>query len=78
MNPWSRIFIQKKITMKNQNCKVGATTHISSGSNGPVRVEIFYKSFAAMASDTQYAGTQMGDFFDRKARGLKKIMEELV
>jgi len=64
--------------MENQNCKVGATTHITSGSHAPDRVESFYNSFATLASDTQYAGTQLGEFFDRKARSLKKILEELV
>ncbi|WP_297762068.1 hypothetical protein [uncultured Muriicola sp.] len=64
--------------MENQNCKVGATTHITSGSHASDRVESFYNSFATMASDTQYVGTQMGEFFDRKARSLKKILEELV
>jgi len=64
--------------MKKQHCKVGATTHITSGSHATDRVESFYKSFAKMASDTQYTGTQLGEFFDHKARGLKKILEELV
>jgi hypothetical protein len=30
-----------------------------------------------MASDTRYAGTQMGDFFERKANTLKKLLEQL-
>jgi len=64
--------------MENQNCKVGATTHITSGSQASNKVESYYNSFASLASDTQYAGTQMGEFFARKARMLKKILEELV
>ncbi|NNJ89767.1 MAG: hypothetical protein HKP53_10215 [Eudoraea sp.] len=64
--------------MENQNCKVGATTHIASGSHATARVERYYETFVSMASDTQYAGTQMGEFFDHKARSLKKLLEELV
>ncbi len=64
--------------MENQNCKVGATTHITSGSHAPDRVESYYNLFVSLASDTQYAGTQLGEFFDRKARSLKKLLDELV
>lgn len=64
--------------MENQNCKVGASTHIASGSHATDRVESYYNLFASLASDTQYAGTKMGEFFDRKARALKKVLEELI
>ncbi|MGB5647740.1 hypothetical protein [Muriicola sp.] len=64
--------------MENQYCKVGATSHIASGSRATDRVESYYKTFASMATDAQYTGTQLGEFFDRKARSLKKILEEKV
>jgi hypothetical protein len=73
-----RIFIENKITMDNQYCKVGASTPITSGSNAGSTIERYYQRFASMASDTQYAGTRMGEFFERKARTLKRTLEEFV
>ncbi|MBT8281949.1 MAG: hypothetical protein KJO16_10250 [Muriicola sp.] len=63
--------------MENQYCKVGSTTHITSGSQASTRLASYYQTFANMAEDTRYSGTQLGEFFERKARILKKAMEEL-
>jgi len=64
--------------MKNQNCKIGSTTHITSGSQASTRMVSYYQTFMNMASDTRYAGTQLGEFFERKAKGIEKVLEKLV
>lgn len=64
--------------MENQYCKVGSTKTMDSGSVGTTLLESYYKTFSTMASDTRYAGTQMGEFFENKAIKFKKSLEELV
>ena len=63
--------------MSNQYCKVGATTHITSGDKASTRMISYYQTFMNRAADTRYAGTQLGEFFERKARALHKALEDL-
>jgi hypothetical protein len=63
--------------MNNQHCRVGSTTHITNGDHASRRMISYYQAFTSMASDTRYAGTQLGDFFERKARSIRKALEEL-
>lgn len=64
--------------MEGQYCRVGSTTHITSGSYAGSRLESYYKVFISMASDTKYAGTQLGEFFEQKALKIKKTLDNLV
>ncbi|NER10677.1 hypothetical protein SAMN06265375_102345 [Muriicola jejuensis] len=63
--------------MKNQHCKVGSSTPITSGSQASTRMISYYQRFMNMASDSRYAGTQLGDFFERKAHAFKKRLDQL-
>ena len=72
-----RIFTIKKVPMKSQNCKVGSTTHMTSGSQASTRMISYYQSLMNRATDTRYAGTQLGDFFERKAWAIRKTLENL-
>jgi hypothetical protein len=64
--------------MEGQYCRVGSTTPITSGSHAGSRLESYYKAFISMASDTKYAGTQLGEFFEQKALKIKKTLDNLV
>ena len=64
--------------MENQYCKVGSTKTMGGGSVAASLLESYYETFSAMATDTKYAGTQMGEFFEKKAVKFKKTLEELV
>ncbi len=64
--------------MEKQYCKVGAVTPITSGSEAVAILEYQYQNFLAKATDTNYVGTTLGDFFDRKAQSIKEALENLV
>jgi len=64
--------------MEKQYCKVGAVTPITSGSEAVAILEYQYQNFLAKATDANYVGTTLGDFFERKARSIKKALENLV
>lgn len=51
---------------------------MGSDSIGASLLESYYETFSTMATDTKYAGTQMGEFFEKKAVKFKKTLEELV
>lgn len=63
--------------MKNQYCKVGAVTPITSGSQAVPILEFMYQNFIEKATDATYMGTNLGEFFKRKAQGIKKVLENL-
>ncbi len=63
--------------MNKQYCRIGSTTHITSGEQASTRMIGYYQAFLNRAADTRYAGTQLGEFFERKARALQKALEDL-
>nr|WP_299486088.1 hypothetical protein [uncultured Allomuricauda sp.] len=63
--------------MKNQYCKVGAVTPITSGNQAVAILEFRHRDFIEKAADAAYIDTNLGEFFKRKARNFKKILEEL-
>lgn len=63
--------------MKNQFCKVGAITPITSGANAINTLEAMYHAFLEKAKDATYANSNLGDFFKRKAEAFKNILDGL-
>lgn len=63
--------------MDNQYCKVGTVTPITSGNHAISVLEYRYKTFLEKATDATYINTNLGEFFKRKAQGIKKILENL-
>ncbi|TXN35018.1 hypothetical protein FVB32_10500 [Flagellimonas hymeniacidonis] len=63
--------------MKNQYCRVGAVTPITSGSHAISILEYRYQNFIEKAADATYINTNLGEFFNRKAEAIKKILENL-
>ncbi|GGD56514.1 hypothetical protein [Muriicola marianensis] len=63
--------------MKSQYCKVGSSTHLGSGSQATTRMISYYQSLISRASDSRYAGTQLGEFFERKAKAIRRQIEQL-
>jgi len=63
--------------MNNQYCKVGAATPITSGNQAIQVLEVMYQNFLDKAANVSQADTDLGEFFKRKARGLKKVLESL-
>ncbi|WP_298928426.1 hypothetical protein [uncultured Allomuricauda sp.] len=63
--------------MKNQYCRVGAVTPITSGNQAVSILEFRYQSFIEKATDATYMDTNLGEFFKRKAQGIKRILENL-
>jgi len=64
--------------MENQYCKVGTVTPILNANNAVVILQHRYEVFLNKAMDANYIGTQLGDFFERKAQNIKKTLEELM
>lgn len=64
--------------MNSQNCKVGAVTPITSGAQAVAILEHRYQHFLRKAADATYIDTRLGEFFERKAKDLKKVLESLV
>ncbi|MEO9510536.1 MAG: hypothetical protein ABJN84_16745 [Flavobacteriaceae bacterium] len=63
--------------MKNQYCRVGAVTPITSGNQAISVLEFRYQSFVEKAADAMYIDTKLGEFFNRKAQEIKRILENL-
>ncbi|WP_420400435.1 hypothetical protein [Flagellimonas sp.] len=63
--------------MKNQYCRVGAVTPITSGNQAITVLEFRYQKFIEMAADAAYINTNLGEFFKRKAQSIKKVLEQL-
>ncbi|PWL38208.1 hypothetical protein DKG77_07975 [Flagellimonas aquimarina] len=63
--------------MKNQYCRVGAVTPITSGNQAVSILEFRYQSFIEKAADATYMDTNLGEFFKKKAQGIKKVLENL-
>ncbi|UII78814.1 hypothetical protein [Flagellimonas sp. CMM7] len=63
--------------MKNQYCRVGAVTPITCGNQAVSILEFRYQSFIEKATDATYMDTNLGEFFKRKAQGIKRILENL-
>nr|WP_299342653.1 hypothetical protein [Allomuricauda sp.] len=63
--------------MTNQYCRVGTVKPITSGNHAISTLEFRYRNFIEKASDATYVNTSLGDFFARKAQGIKKILESL-
>lgn len=64
--------------MENQYCRVGTVTPISNERNVITLLEYQYQNFMEKATDIKYANTRLGEFFENKARQIKKILENLV
>ncbi len=64
--------------MENQNCRVGTVTPITSGNQAVAILEYRYQNFLEKAADVTYIGTELGEFFERKAQSFKKALESLV
>ena len=66
------------MTMENQYCRVGSITPMRNERLTVSLLEYQYQSFMEKASDIKYANTRLGEFFENKARQIKKILESLV
>ena len=63
--------------MNNQNCRVGTVTPITSGSEAISVLEVMYNNFIEKAADVSQVDARLGEFFKRKAQGIKKVLESL-
>ncbi len=63
--------------MKNQYCRVGAVTPITSGSHAVSILEFRYQNFIEKAAEATTLDTNLSEFFKRKAQGIKKVLENL-
>ncbi|WP_411031369.1 hypothetical protein [Spongiimicrobium sp. 3-5] len=64
--------------MEKQYCRVGTVTPITSGSHAITLLEYQYQSFMDKASNLKYTDTQLGEFFEQKAKKIQKILEGLM
>ncbi|MEA1787023.1 hypothetical protein U1E44_13060 [Arenibacter sp. GZD96] len=64
--------------MENQYCRVGAVTSIEKNGNAIRILEHLYQNFFEKAGSTQYKNTQLGDFFEAKARKIKTMLDALL
>lgn len=63
--------------MKNQYCRVGAVTPITSGNQAVSILEFRYQNFIQKAADATYIDTNLAEFFKRKAQEIKRVLEKL-
>jgi hypothetical protein len=76
---FGRIFVRtKNVIMDNQYCKVGAITPITSGQKALALIESQYQNFLRKASDFKTTDDKLAEFFELKARKLKKLLENFV
>ena len=61
--------------MKNQNCRIGAVTPITQGSHAISILEYQYHLFVEKAKSS--LDSRLVDFFEAKAKSVKKILDEL-
>ena len=66
------------LTMENQYCKVGTVTPITSGHHAVAILETRYKNFVQKAADLEVSDQKLLEFFENKARNIKKVLESLV
>lgn len=64
--------------MEKQYCKVGAVTPITGESNVIAILQYRYENFLSKAMDANYMDTKLGEFFERKAQSIRKMLEDLV
>lgn len=64
--------------MENQYCRVGAVTPITVGEQALSVLELRYKSFVEKAAHVAAADIRLGEFFNRKAQQIKKILDSLI
>ncbi|AEM69457.1 hypothetical protein Murru_0403 [Allomuricauda ruestringensis DSM 13258] len=63
--------------MNNQYCKVGSVTPITSVNQAASVLEVMHNNFMEKAASVAGKDTQLGEFFNRKAQSIKKILESL-
>lgn len=64
--------------MEKQYCKVGTVTPIAAKADAITMLEYQYQNFLDKASNIQYSNTKLGEFFEQKARKIKRSLESLV
>lgn len=64
--------------MEKQYCKVGSTNSLGTGSQTISLLEYQYQSFMEKASSIKYSESKLGDFFELKAKKIKKDLENLM
>jgi len=64
--------------MEKQYCRVGSVTPMSTGRQAITLLEYQYQSFMEKASNIKYQNTNLGEYFERKAQKIQKMLEELV
>ena len=64
--------------MEKQYCRVGAVTSITDENHSVATLQYRYEKFLSKAMDANYMGTTLGEFFERKAKNIKKTLEVLV
>ena len=64
--------------MEKQYCKVGSVTPMTTGRQAVALLEYQYQSFMEKASNIKYRNTNLGEFFEKKAQKIQKMLEELV
>jgi cytochrome c2 len=64
--------------MEKQYCKVGTVTPMTTGRQAIALLEYQYQSFMEKASNIKYSDSKLKEFFEQKAKKIKKTLEELV
>lgn len=64
--------------MNNQYCKIGSVKPITSGNSAIAVLEHRYRLFLERAANPSGFDTKLSDFFEAKAKSLKKALESLV
>ncbi|WP_299796448.1 hypothetical protein [uncultured Maribacter sp.] len=63
--------------MNKQYCKVGSVTPMEANNDIISLLEYQYQTFLEKASNIQ-SNTQLGEFFESKAKKIKRTLEDLV
>ncbi|WP_047416019.1 hypothetical protein [Cellulophaga sp. Hel_I_12] len=63
--------------MEKQYCKVGTVKALNTEEQSIAFLEYLYQNFIDKASNIKYANTQLGDFFESKAKKLEKLLKEM-
>jgi len=64
--------------MNKQYCKVGSSTPLGNGSQTISLLEYQYQNFIEKARNLNNTDTKLGEFFNLKAKKIKKDLEKLM
>lgn len=72
------VYLLKTGAMNKQFCKVGAIHPLAEGRQGIALLENQYQYFLDRAAEVKATNAQFGDFLERKAQKIERLLDSLL